>query len=574
VDNRPIAQVFSEIADLLEIKGENVFKIRAYRSAADTIGAWADPVARMNETQLHDLPGIGKDLAKKIRELADTGACRFHQDLLLEFPPTILDLLRLQGVGPKTVALLYSALNIRSVGELVAAARAGRLRELKGMGPKKEALILKAVEERQKDAGRHLLSDTTTIAAELVAYLRQQAPNVELTPVGSLRRGCETCGDIDILAVGGDATLMEQFVAFPRVERVLGQGDTKSSVRILGGYQADLRLVPAESRGAAMQYFTGSKAHNVMLRDRAIQHGLKLNEYGLFRVADDSRVAGETEEGIYETLGMSWIPPELRENRGEIDAALARQLPRLVSVSDLRGDLHMHTTVTDGRDDLETMAAAAHRLGHSYIAITDHSKALAMANGLDERRALEHAARVRALNGRFEGLTLLAGIECDILADGRLDLTDDCLAQLDIVVASVHSHFSQDEEQMTERVLKALECPWVDVLGHPTGRLLLKRDAFKIDVERVTTTAARHGVALEINSQVDRLDLSDAHARLAHERGVAIVISTDAHSVPALGNRRWGVQMARRAWLSPEAVLNTRPLEDLRPLLRRNRKSA
>lgn len=571
MDNRPIAQVFSEIADLLEIKGENTFKIRAYRSAADTIAAWADPVARMDERQLHELPGIGKDLAKKIRELVDTGTCRFHQDLLLEFPPTILDLLRLQGVGPKTVALLYSALNIRSVDELVAAAHAGRLRELKGMGPKKEALILKAVVERQKDAGRHLLSDTTTIAAELVAYLRQQAPTAELTAVGSLRRGCETCGDIDILAVGAHATLMEQFVACPHVERVLGQGDTKSSVRIAGGYQADLRLVPAESRGAAMQYFTGSKAHNVLLRDRAIQQGLKLNEYGLFRVDDDSRVAGETEEGIYEALGMAWVPPELRENRGEIDAALARKLPRLLSLPDLRGDLHMHTTVTDGRDDLNAMAAAAHRLGHSYIAITDHSKALAMANGLDENRALAHAARVRALNGRFDGLTVLAGIECDILADGRLDLADDCLAQLDIVVASVHSHFSQDENQMTERVLKALECRWIDVLGHPTGRLLLKRDAFKIDFERLTNAAAQYGVALEINCQVDRLDLNDAHARLAHERGASIVISTDAHSTTALGNLRWGVQVARRAWLSPEAVLNTRAIDDLRPLLRRNR---
>jgi DNA polymerase (family 10) len=364
---------------------------------------------------------------------------------------------------------------------------------------------------------------------------------------------------------------MEQFVAFPRVERVLGQGDTKSSVRIAGGYQADLRLVPPESRGAAMQYFTGSKAHNVRLRDRAIQQGLKLNEYGLFRVDDDSRVAGETEEGIYEALGMAWVPPELRENRGEIDAALARQLPRLLSLSDLRGDLHMHTTVTDGRDDLDAMAAAAHRRGHSYIAITDHSKALAMANGLDESRALAHAARVRALNGRFDGLTVLAGIECDILADGRLDLADDCLAQLDIVVASVHSHFSQGENQMTERVLKALECRWIDVLGHPTGRLLLKRDAFKIDFERVTSAAAQYGVALEINCQVDRLDLNEAHARLAHERGAPIVISTDAHSTTALGNLRWGVQVARRAWLSPEAVLNARAIDDLRSLLRRNR---
>jgi DNA polymerase (family 10) len=571
VDNHPIAQIFSEIADLLEIKGENLFKIRAYRSAADTIGAWADPVGRMDEKQLLELPGVGKDLAKKIRELADTGTCRFHQELLLEFPPTILDLLRLQGVGPKTVALLYSSLNIRSVEELVEAAKAGRLRALKGMGPKKEALILKAVEERQKDRGRHLLSDTTAVAAELVGYLREHAPGGEFTPVGSLRRGCETCGDIDILASGAEPSLMDHFVAFPRVERVLGQGDTKSSVRIAGGYQADLRVVAAESRGAAMQYFTGSKAHNVALRDRAIQHGFKLNEYGLFRVADDERVAGASEEEIYDALGIAWVPPELRENRGEIDAAAAHQLPRLVSASDLRGDLHMHTTVTDGRDDLETMAAAAQRRGYSYVAITDHSKALAMSNGLDERGALEHAARIRALNGRFEGLTLLAGIECDVLADGSLDLADDCLAQLDIVVASVHSHYSQGETQTTDRLLKALECPWVDVLGHPTSRRLLQREPLTVDFDRILTTAVANRVALEINCQPDRLDLSDSFARLAHDRGATIVISTDAHSVMALGNVRWGVQVARRAWLTPEAVLNTRPLDEMRAMLRRSR---
>jgi DNA polymerase (family 10) len=570
VDNYPVAQVFAEIADLLEIKGENLFKIRAYRTAADTIKAWADPVARMDDKQLLELPGIGKDLAKKIRELADTGTCRFHQDLLLEFPPTILDLLRLQGVGPKTVALLYSSLNIRSVDELVEAAKAGRLRDLKGMGPKKEALILKAVEEREKDRGRHLLSDTTAIAAELVAYLREHAPAAEFTPVGSLRRGCETCGDIDILATGADASLMDRFIAFPRVERILGAGDTKSSVRIVGGYQADLRLVPADSRGAAMQYFTGSKAHNVALRDRAIQHGCKLNEYGLFNVDDDSRVAGQTEEGIYEALGMEWVPPELREHRGEIDAAIARALPRLVSQADLRGDLHMHTTVTDGRDDLETMAAAAQRLGYSYIAITDHSKALAMSNGLDEARALEHAARIRALNGRFDGLTLLAGIECDILADGTLDLADDCLAQLDIVIASVHSHYSQGEAQTTERILKALECPWVDVLGHPMSRRLLQREPLQVNFDRLVSAAVARGVAFEINSQPDRLDLSDAFARSAHDRGARIVISTDAHSTLALGNMRWGLQVARRAWLTPEAVLNTRPLDDMRGLLRRH----
>jgi DNA polymerase (family 10) len=571
VDNRSIARVFGEIADLLEIRGDNAFKIRAYRSAADTIGPWPDPVARMDDKQLKDLPGIGKDLAAKIRELGETGACAYHQDLLQQFPPTILDLLRLQGVGPKTVALLYSALNIRSVEELAAAAREGRLRSLKGMGAKKEALILKAVAEREQDAGRHLLADTSTMAAELVAYLRERAPDVELIPVGSLRRGCETCGDIDIVAVGGDAALMDAFIAHPKAERVLGHGDTKSSIRLSGGYQADLRLVPPESRGAALQYFTGSKAHNIAVRDRAVQQGLKLNEYGLFRVDDDSRVAGETEEGIYAALGMAWVEPELRELRGEIEAATGPGLPRLLTGADLLGDLHMHTTATDGRDDIETMAAAAQRLGHRYIAITDHSKALAMANGLDETRALEHAARVRALNGRFDGLTLLAGIECDILADGRMDLADDCLAQLDLVIASVHSHFSQEEAQMTDRLLRALENPWVDVLGHPTGRMLLKREGLRMDIEQVTAAAVRHGVALELNSQPYRLDLNDAHARLAKERGARFMISTDAHSVAALGNQQWGVRMARRAWLGPDDVLNTRELDAFRPLLRRNR---
>ena len=572
MDNKQIARVFTEIADLLEIKAENGFKIRAYRSAADTIGAWPDAVARIEEPQLRELPGIGKDLAKKVRELATTGACEYHAELLQQFPSTILDLLKLQGVGPKTVALLYSALDIKSVEELAAAARAGRLRELKGMGAKKEAQILKAIEEREKDAGRHLLPDTAALLSELLAYLTERAPGIELIAVGSFRRGCETCGDIDILAVGGEPSLMELLIGHPKVERVLGHGETKSSVLLGGGYQADLRLVPAESRGAAMQYFTGSKAHNIVLRDRAIQQGYKLNEYGLFRVDDERRVAGETEDGIYEALELAWVEPELRENRGEIEAASARRLPRLVTLGDLRGDLHMHTTATDGREEIAAMAAAAQRLGHSYIAITDHSKALAMANGLDEQRALEHAARVRSLNGRFEGLTLLAGIECDILSDGSLDLADDCLAQLDIVVASVHSHFSQDEAQMTDRVLKALGNPWVDVLGHPTGRLLLKRDPYRLNMDLVTSAAARYGVALEINCQVDRLDLNDSHARLARERGAPLVISTDAHSAAALTNLRWGVHMARRAWAGPGDVLNTRPLDELRRSLRRNRR--
>jgi DNA polymerase (family X) len=573
VDNPSIARVFGEIADLLEIRGDNAFKIRAYRSAADSIAVFPDPVARMDDRQLKDLPGIGKDLAAKIHELGETGACQFHQELLQQFPPTILDLLRLQGVGPKTVALLYSTLNIRSVEELAAAAREGRLRELKGMGAKKEALILKAVEERVQDAGRHLLADTSAVAAEIVGYLRDRAPLIDFVPVGSLRRGCETCGDLDVLAAGAPPTIMQAFTNYSLVERVLARGDTKSSVLLWGGFQADLRLVPRESVGAALQYFTGAKAHNIVLRDRAIQRGMKLNEYGLYRNDDGTLVAADSEEAIYEALGLAFVPPELRENRGEIGAAEERRLPHLVTLQDIRGDLHMHTTATDGRADAETMARAARAAGLGYIAITDHSKSLAMAGGLDEHAALEHARRVRALNGRDDlgGLTVLAGIECDIRPDGTMDLADDCLAQLDIVIASVHSAFNQDAAQMTDRLLRAIACPWVDVVGHPTGRLILRREGYALNFEQVVAAAAQAGVGLEINSQIDRLDLDDTHARLARERGIPIVIDSDAHSPAALGNLRWGVVTARRAWLEPRDILNTRSIDEFKAALRRNR---
>jgi DNA polymerase (family 10) len=573
VDNRALSQVLDEIADLLEIRGDNAFKIRAYRSAAETLATWPQAVAQLDEQQLRSIPGIGKDLAARVRELAETGTSQYHKELLEQFPPTILDLLRLQGVGPKTVAMLHATLNIKSIDDLASAAKAGRLKGLKGMGAKKEAQILASIEERAKDSGRHLLSDTAATAASLVDFLHVHDRDVELIPVGSLRRGRETCGDIDILAVGGQPGLMDALISHPHVERVLGQGDTKSSVLLRGGYQADLRLVPPESRGAAMQYFTGSKAHNINVRDRAVQLGFKLNEYGLFRVDDDSRVAGETEEGIYRALGMDWIEPELRENRGEVEAARAGTLPTVITLADLRGDLHMHTTETDGKDDLTAMAQAAHRLGRGYIAITDHSQALAMANGLDEKRALAHAARVRALNGHFENLTLLAGIECDILSDGRLDLSDDCLAQLDIVVASIHSNFSQESQQMTDRILRAIENPWVDVLGHPTGRRLLQRDPLKFDMSAVMDSVSRHGVTLEINCQVERLDLNDSHARAARERGIPLVISTDAHSINALSRLQWGVQVARRAWVQAGDVINTRPVDEMRARLRRNRRA-
>jgi DNA polymerase (family X) len=574
MDNLAVARVFAEIGDLLEIKNENPFKIRAYRNAAETIAHHADRVADLSPADRLNISGIGKDLAAKIAELVETGAIKYHQELLEEFPPTILDLLHLQGVGPKTVALLYHQLGIRSLDDLQSAAREGRLRELKGMGAKKEAFILRAIEERAQVAGRRLAAEAYDTAAALVGWLRESAPGAAIAMVGSLRRGCETCGDLDILAAGAPPSIMDAFTGYRFVERVLAHGETKSSVLLWGGFQADLRLVPAESAGAALQYFTGSKTHNIVLRDRAIQRGLKLNEYGLYRVDDGGLVAGETEDGIYEALGLAYVPPELRENRGEIAAAEARTLPRLVTLQDLRGDLHMHTTATDGHADAWTMARTAHEAGLDYIAITDHSRALAMANGLDEQRALEHARHIRALNGRDDlgGLTVFAGIECDILPDGRLDLAIDCLAQLDIVIASVHSALNQEPAQMTDRLLSAMDCPWVDVIAHPTGRRIFKREPARADMDRIIDAAAAHGVALEINSQPDRLDLDEIQARRVRDRSGKLMIDSDAHSPTALGNLRWGVTTARRAWLEPADVLNTQPLGRFRASLRRHRR--
>lgn len=572
MNNLAIARVLGEIGDLLEIKAENPFKIRAYRNAADTIAHLGTPVAEMSAEDRRGIPGIGKDLAGKIAELIETGTARYHQELLQEFPPTVLDLLHLQGVGPKTVALLYQGLGVRTLEDLEQAARDGRIRALKGMGAKKEALILKALGDRQRFSGRRLMAEAYDAAASLVAVLREHAPDADISPVGSLRRGCETCGDIDILAAGAPPFVMDAFTGYKLVERVLARGETKSSVLIWGGFQADLRVVPRESLGAALQYFTGSKAHNIALRDRAMQHGFKLNEYGLFRIDDNTLVAGADEAGIYAALGLASIPPELRENRGELAAAGAGTLPRLLSLEDIRGDLHMHTTTTDGRADAETMARAARAAGLDYVAITDHSQALAMANGLDEHRALEHAAQIRTLNERLDGFAVLAGIECDIRADGTMDLADDCLAQLDLVIASIHSAFNLDEASMTERLLRAISNPYVDIIGHPTGRLILKREGYRINLEQVFTAAAQAGVAIEINSQVDRLDLDDAKARLARQHGVKIVIDSDAHSPAGLGALRWGVLTARRAWLEPGDVLNTQPVEAFRASLRRNRK--
>ncbi len=569
MDNQDIARIFDEISDLLEIKGANPFKIRAYRNAAETIASIAEQVSDMDVKTLRAIPGIGKDLATRIRELSDTGTSAYHTELLQEYPASLLELLKLQGLGPKTVSLLHGSLGIKTIEELESAAQSGRLDELRGLGPKKQQLILRAITERRRRSGRHLIADAHSAATTVIDHLRTTYPLGRFHAVGSLRRGCDTCGDVDILAVDTDPAVHDSFVDFSDVDRVLGHGDTKSSILLRDGVQVDLRLVPAGSEGAALQYFTGSKPHNIALRDRAIRLGLKLNEYGLFRVSDDAKIAGETEDDLYAALGLSFIPPELRENRGEIGAAESGALPRLIERGAIRGDLHCHTTATDGRADIETMARAASAAGLEYLAITDHSQALAMANGLDETRALEHAQAIREVDRRLPEIALLAGIECDIRADGTLDLSEDCLAQLDIVIASVHSAFGQSEREMTDRVLRAVESPVVDVIGHPTGRLLLRREPYRLNVEELIESAALHGVALEINSQIHRLDLSDAHAKLARDRGVKLVVSTDAHTPDSFSLLDWGVLVARRAWLEPSDVLNTSPVDTLRAALRR-----
>lgn len=585
LDNKAVARTLLEIADLLELKGENPFKIRAYRNAADVVSHAAEAVSSLDEAGLRGWNGIGKDLAGRIREITITGDCEIRRELLTEFPATLLDVMRLQGVGPKTVAVLYRELGVKSLEDLATAARAGRVRGIKGMGSKKEQLILQAIEERQRFAGRHLLSRATEMAEAIVAHLKEQVPAANLSIVGSVRRGQETSGDLDIVATEGadqaaaegservateSTDLVRALIEFPLVERVLAKGSTKVSVLLRGGFQSDLRIVKESERGAAMQYFTGSKAHNIALRDRALERGLKLNEYGLFDESDKA-IAGATEESIYKALGLAYIEPELRENRGEIDAAAEKALPRLITRADLKGDLHMHTTSSDGRESLKTMVAEAKARGLEYIAITDHTQSLAMANGLDETRTLAQAEQVRAYSKTLKGFTVLAGTECDILADGSLDLTNECLAALDVVVASIHSSMAQTEAEMTARVVKAIEHPSVDIIGHLTARMLLRRDSSKVNVERVIDAAKANGVALEINSQPHRLDLCDSHARLARDRGVKLVINSDAHYVEALDYPRWGVMTARRAWVTKDDVLNTLPLKPFMKMLRRNR---
>lgn len=562
MENPEFARLLSETADLMEVAGEDAFRIRSYRNAAaaiENLPERLDEILRDAARDVTGIAGIGKGIAAALREIAGRGSFARRDELLARYPPTALELLRIPGVGPKTVRALWEHYRVSTLEDLARLCEEQKVRELKGMGPKTEQKILAGIAHYRKVAGRFLLSHAAAAAAEL-------APVVNGAPVGSLRRGKETVGDVDILST--DPGAIQRFLAHPSVHDVLAHGATRASARFGSeGLQVDVRVVAPESFGAALQYFTGSKQHNVALRQRAQRIGCTLNEYGLFTLADGRRLAGESEEGLYEALGLAFIPPELRENQGEIDAAERGALPALIETRDLRGDLHMHTRESDGRATLEEMAAAARGRGYGYIAITDHSKALAMANGLDEKRAVAFAAEARRFNRSQAGIHVFPGLECDILRDGRLDLAEDALAELDFVVASVHSYMNLEPREMTDRLLRAMECRAVKALGHPTGRVLLHRDAYQYEFETVAREAARRGVWMEINSSPERLDLHAPLIRRARQLGCRFVISTDAHHPRHLANIGFGVQMARRGWLTAGDVANTLPLEPFRAAL-------
>ncbi len=570
VHNADVAAVFEEIADLLEIEGSNPFRIRAYRNAARTLRDLPREVGAMLDEgeDLTELPGIGEDLAGKIKEIVETGTATALEEHRKKVPKTLTELLRIPGIGPKRVKALYRDLGIRTLDQLQKAAQEGRVRSIQGFGEKTERYILDQLKTRTGEEKRFQLAVATQYAEALIAYLRESSGVKQVVAAGSYRRAKETIGDLDILVTAAPgSSVMDRFVSYPEVEEILAHGSTKASVRLACKLQVDVRVVSEDSYGAALQYFTGSKAHNVVLRQLAQQRGLKLNEYGLFK--GDRSIAGATEESVYAGVGLPWIPPELRENRGEIDAARAGRLPALVEVADLKGDLHAHTKATDGRNSMREMAEAARARGLEYLAITDHSRRLTMAKGLDPKRLFEQLEEVDRLNATLSGITLFKGIEVDILEDGSLDLPDEDLCRLDLVVGAVHSHFRLSRQKQTERILRAMDHPYFTILAHPSGRLIDERAPYDVDMARVIRHARERGCFLEVNAHPVRLDLTDTDCQMAKEAGVMLSINSDAHSVLDLGNLCYGVGQARRGWLEKADVLNTRPLHSLRPLLKR-----
>jgi DNA polymerase (family 10) len=586
MENLDIARVLETLADLLEIQGANPFRIRAYRNAINTIESLSRPIAAMAEAgeDLTELPAIGDNVAAHIVELLETGHINRLDEVTAEIPITLVELVRLDGVGPKKAKKLFDELDVKTVEELEVQLDAGTVEELAGFGKKSVEKIRRSIEDYRKHTGRFQIHEAEQLIEGLLRWV-EKAPGVEEIEIaGSLRRRKETIGDVDLLArCEGDGTpAVDHFVAFEGAARVLGAGPTKGSIVLHSGLQVDLRVIPTRSFGSALVYFTGSKEHNVVLRTGAVRQGLRVNEWGVFRIPEGEdpealgkeggeRLAGATEQEVYSALGMAWVPPVLRENRGEVEAAREDRLPTLVELDDIRGDLQMHSTWSDGKASIEEMARACTKLGYEYLALTDHSQAMAMVQGLTPERARKQWEEIAEVRERVKGIEIFRSVEIDILKDGSLDMPDEILEELDVVVISVHSFMDQDRGTMTERVLKAMAHPSVDILAHPTGRLINRRESFELDVEAVLVAAAELKVAVELNANPNRLDFSDVHVHRAKELGVPVVISTDAHSPAGLENMRFGVDQARRGWLEAPDVLNTKSLKDFRAWLGRRR---
>ena len=579
MDNKQIARILRDTAQLLEIDGAIIGRYRSYEKAAELIDSLPESVEQLvkEPEKLEELPGIGERMVEHLQEIVKTGDYSLRKKLLKKYPATILDVLQLQSLGPKKVAFLWSNFKAATVADVERLAREQKLRDLPGFGEKSEQNILKAVDVFKKSTGRFLIHTAEAAALGLAEHIKKAGKAVDsVTPAGSLRRGKETVGDLDLLVTLADGftsqkhvdALAEHILKFPDIDQQLAHGENKVSFTLTNGLQVDVRLLEKENFGAALLYFTGSKEHNVALRGRANDMGLTLNEYALATLKGEKPVAGRTEEEIYAKLRLDYIPPELRENTGEILAAEQHKLPHLLTLKDIKGDLQMHSTASDGKNSIEEMAEAARKLGHEYIAITDHSKAVTVANGLDEKRAAALIKKIHGLGEKELGIRVLAGAEVDILKDGELDYSDELLAQLDVVVCSVHSYMNLDRAAMTDRLLGAIENPYTQIIGHPTGRLLLRRDPFDYDMEKVLDACAKHGVAMECNSYPDRLDLKDVYLRTCKERGVKVVISTDAHTTTNLSFIRYGVTTARRGWLEKKNVINTLPCDEFLAVLR------
>ncbi len=571
--NKEIALIFNDIAEILEIKGDNPFRIRAYKRAALALENLSKDVTDISKEELLKIPGIGQDLAGKIEEYIRTGKIQAYEDIKKEIPEGLSTLLKVPGLGPKTAKMLYEKLNVRNIEDLENYARQHKLTGLPGIKEKTEENIIKGIEMLKRGIERKPLGKVLPVAEEILNFIRKHSPVNKLSLAGSLRRWKDTIKDIDILATSNDPkSVMNTFVRMPGVKEVLMHGPTKSSIIIQEGIQVDFRVVQEQSYGAALAYFTGSKEHNIRLREMAVKAGLKINEYGIFREKDDKKLGGEKEEDIYKILGLPYIPPELREDTGEIEAAMAGNLPVLIELKDIKGDLHVHTKRSDGSHDYDELITTARELGYEYIAITDHSKGLGIARGLNEEKLIEEKKEIDALNKKLRGFRILSGIEVDIRSDSHLDFSDDILRQLDIVIASIHSGFKQSREQLTQRIISAMKNPYVSIIAHPTGRLIGERDPYDVDMELIFQTALETNTVLEINAYPLRLDLNDIYIKKASSIGIPVVINTDTHMLSQFKFMAYGVSIARRGWLEKKHVINTMNYENLIKFLNKKRK--